>query len=274
MEFFQFTEDCIIGVEQVDEEHRHLFELIHSIMEMLNNHYLPDRYNEIKDLLAELENYAEQHFAHEEAYMEQIRDPELLLQRTQHMTFRNKVREWGFKDIDELEEQTEMLEEMMRFLAEWLYKHIIGSDCMIGKLPPLEEWMMKENVCEFTDEYCIGNALIDGEHRELFRLIGKADDLVREGVDVGQCDEIMAIFGELKNYTEFHFADEEEYMESIHYEGLDAQKRAHAAFIDKIADIRKEDIEKNPQEYMQSLVEFLLGWLINHILYTDKKIPV
>ena len=31
--------------------------------------------------------------------------------------------------------------------------------------------------------------------------------------------------------------------------------------------------KKQPQEYMQSLVEFLLGWLINHILYTDKKIP-
>ena len=62
-------------------------------------------------------------------------------------------------------------------------------------------------------------------------------------------------------------------MEAIHYEGLEAQKRAHAAFIDKISGITVEEIEKNPQEYLESLVEFLLGWLINHILYTDKKIP-
>ena len=41
----------------------------------------------------------------------------------------------------------------------------------------------------------------------------------------------------------------------------------------EITNIKKEEIEKQPQEYMQSLVEYLLGWLINHILYTDKKIP-
>lgn len=270
---FQFTEDCLLGVEKIDKEHEHLFELINSIVDMVNNHYLPDRYSEIKELLQELDDYAEQHFEGEEAYMEQIRDPELIIQRTQHMAFRNKVRSWTFKDIDEYEDQAHLLSDMLVYLAEWLYQHIIGSDTMIGKLPPLEEWMMKENVCEFSEEYLVGNELIDNEHRELFRLIGKANDLVRAGVDASQCDEIMDILGELKAYTEFHFRDEEEYMESIAYEGLEAQKRAHRAFEYKLGEIQKEEIEKQPQEYMQSLVEFLLGWLINHILYTDKKIP-
>lgn len=270
---FEFTTDCIIGVELLDEEHKHLFSLIHSIMDMLQNNYLPDRYDDIKDLLKELEHYAEQHFEHEEAYMKKIRDPELFLQRSQHMVFRNKVRDWGFMDIEDVEEQTRILEEMMLFLAEWLYQHIIGSDIMIGKLPPLEEWMMKENPCEFSEEYCIGIKLLDEEHRELFRIIDRANQLVKEGVDSGQCDEIMDILHELKTYTEFHFADEEEYMESIHYEGLEAQKRAHQAFINKVNSIQREDIEKKPQQYMQSLVEFLLGWLINHILNADKMIP-
>lgn len=113
----------------------------------------------------------------------------------------------------------------------------------------------------------------DREHKELFRLIGKVNNLVRDGVDASQCDEILKILEELKDYTEFHFSDEEEYMESIHYEGLEAQKRAHRAFVYKLEGIEKKDMEEQPQEYMQSLVEFLLGWLINHILYTDKKIP-
>ena len=34
------------------------------------------------------------------------------------------------------------------------------------------------------------------------------------------------------------------------------------------------ELDENPQKYMESLIEFLLGWLINHILYSDKKIPV
>lgn len=270
---FRFTDDCLIGIESLDEQHRHLFELINSVLDMIKNHYVPDRYSQIKEILEELDNYAEQHFENEEAYMEQIRDPELIIQRSQHMVFRNKVRNWEFMDIDELEAQAQMLEEMMLFLAEWLYQHIIGSDTMIGKLPPLEEWMMKENVFEFSEEYCTGNDLIDNEHKELFRIIEKVNNLVEEGVDASRCDEILEVLGELRAYTEFHFADEEEYMESIHYDGLEAQKRAHKAFVYKIRDIKKEDIEEQTQEYMQSLVEFLLGWLINHILYTDKKIP-
>ena len=43
--------------------------------------------------------------------------------------------------------------DLVTFLAKWLYSHILGSDIMIGKLPPLEEWMIKENyfavICEF-----------------------------------------------------------------------------------------------------------------------------
>ena len=79
--------------------------------------------------------------------------------------------------------------------------------------------------------------------------------------------------GLFTNYTIEHFLDEEEYMESIGYEGLEAQKRAHEAFVDKLENIDYDEIENNSQEYLQKLLEFLLGWLINHILYTDKKIP-
>lgn len=269
---FQFTDDCILGMEQIDEEHRQLFGLINRCMDMLENHYVMDRYEDIKELLAKLEGYAEQHFAHEEAYMESIRDPELILQRSQHMAFRDKIRNCMFQDIDEFEGQQKMLEDLVNYLAKWLYHHIIGSDIMIGKLPPLEEWMLRENPCEFTEEYKIGVDLIDGEHKELFRIIDQVNGLVREQVGEYSYEEIMKLLGQLKDYTEIHFADEEEYMASIGYKGLDAQKRAHCAFVEKIQGITLEEIKANPQEYMQSLVEFLLGWLINHILYLDKKI--
>ena len=87
-------------------------------------------------------------------------------------------------------------------------------------------------------------------------------------------DKILDILDKLREYTKEHFADEEEYMESIHYEGLEAQKRAHDAFIEKLENIDLSDIDENPQESLQQLLEFLLGWLVNHILHTDKKIPL
>ena len=270
---FRFTDDCILGVEQIDEEHRHLFELINEGYDLLHNEYKADRYADIKKLLEELEQYAELHFEHEESYMEKLRDPELIMQRTQHMFFKEKVQECLMHNIDVEENQQDVLEEIMQFLARWLYHHILSSDILIGKLPPLEEWMIRENPCEFTGEYMTGIDMIDREHKILFEIADRANRLIRYKDTQDKYDQIMEILAELKEYTQSHFADEEEYMESIGYAGLEAQKRAHEAFIDKLNHISEEKTEGNPQRYLESLMEFLLGWLINHILYSDKLIP-
>ncbi len=270
---FQFTDDCILGVENIDEEHRHLFELINRGMDMIHNEYKGDQYSDIKDLLEDLEEYADLHFAHEEAYMQEICDPELILQRAQHMFFREKILECMVQNIDDNERQRQVLEDLMNFLARWLYHHIIGSDILIGKLPPLEEWMVRENPCEFAEEYKTGIEILDREHKILFEIVERAHHLVRSGAGEPQGGEIMKIIEELKKYTQYHFADEEEYMESIGYEGLESQKRAHEAFIAKLDEVSREQIDVNSRDYQESLIEFLLGWLINHILQSDKKIP-
>lgn len=269
---FQFTEDCIIGIPQIDDEHRYLFSLIEKGMELLHDEQQTDRCEKVKVLLTKLDNYAELHFAHEEAYMEEIRDPELPRQRMQHKRFRNQVHDWLSTDINE-ESGQQVLEDMMNFLAKWLYHHIIGSDIMIGKLPPLEEWMIRENPCEFTEEYLTGIELIDSEHRELFSIVETAYNLVKAYSVADSYDEVLNTLDRLKQYTEEHFHDEEVYMESIQYEGLEAQKRAHEVFINKLATIDLDKVDEDPQKYLESLIEFLLGWLVQHILYTDKKIP-
>jgi hemerythrin len=270
---FAFTDDCKIGIEKIDEEHRYLFEILNSAYLLVTTDYQSDYYLRMKEILEQLDRYAEEHFAHEEEYMTKIRDPELILQRSQHAYFREKIFMFDLANIGDPEDQRKVLTELVSFLARWLYSHILGSDIMIGKLPPLEEWMIKENPCEFTDDYLVGIDLIDGEHRELFRIVDRASQLVKSYEAASGYDRIVSILNELKNYTIEHFRDEEEYMESIGYEGLEAQKRAHEAFVDKLENIDYDEIENNSQEYLQKLLEFLLGWLINHILYTDKKIP-
>ncbi|MDE5824566.1 MAG: hemerythrin family protein, partial [Lachnospiraceae bacterium] len=107
-----------------------------------------------------------------------------------------------------------------------------------------------------------------------FHIVDKANQLVKSFDALSGYDSIIQILNELKDYTKEHFADEEEYMEGINYDGLGAQKRAHEAFIDKLENINLDQVDENPQEYLQELLEFLLGWLINHILHTDKLIPI
>ena len=270
---FEFTNDCLIGHEDLDQDHRKMFELLNRGIYVLQDEFIVDKYDLIKDIFNELLDYSNTHFAREEAYMMQIRDAELIMQRVQHNHFRNELWKLVGKNIDEFDDQMEVLNETMNFLTEWLYQHIIGSDALIGKLEPLEEWMVKENPCEFSDEYKTGIAIIDGEHQTLFEITGRVYDILKDGATEKDSESIIEILRELRQYTAEHFSDEEEYMRSVNYDGLDAQIRDHKTFIAEQDGVDEKEIRKNPQEYVKSLIEFLLGWLINHILKVDMKIP-
>ena len=265
---YYFTDDCLIGVDQIDEEHRGLFKLIGEIQDLLQNEFIDDKYDKTCDMLKSLENYAEEHFRHEEEYMEKINHPELELQRKQHLEFCEK--------IDEMDatvgghDQQEFLDELLQYLVRWLYRHIIGSDLMIGKMKPLDEW--KKASCTFTDEYLTGIEIIDEEHKELFRIIEEVHEVIADDARGDKYDEITGLLEELRNYTKSHFKDEEEYMESIRYEGLEAQRVAHELFCNRLDEMDLDEIDAHQEETLEELIAFLLEWLVTHIMQMDKKI--
>lgn len=266
----QFTKDCEIGVPQIDKEHAYLFELINSAYTMLDAK-AGERTALLKNILMKLQNYAKEHFAHEEEYMTVISDPELPMQRTEHELFVNKVGEF-VKEVSEHEAVEEAkFREVLEFLTRWLYHHILSSDMMIGK----SIIATKENPFAFTQNFHTGIVVIDEEHQKLFAIIEKTNATIHAEFLHDKYDEIMGILSELRAYTEKHFRHEEEYMASIGYPGLQAQKNAHEAFIEKLVQIdlaELEELDDNQQEYLESLIEFLAGWLVMHILNMDKKI--
>ncbi|MBQ6807044.1 MAG: bacteriohemerythrin [Lachnospiraceae bacterium] len=266
---YYFTDDCLIGVGIIDKEHRELFRIINEICELLEKDYIADKYDQICELLEQLKHYAEEHFKHEEEYMEEIQHPELELQRKQHLMFCDKINEADA--IVANREQQEFLNDLLKYLVTWLYRHIIGSDLMIGKLQPMKEGKRAE-APTFTQEFETGIALVDEEHKELFRIIGEVHRVILDEFIPDKYDEIVHLLEELKNYTKFHFADEEKYMESIGYEGLTAQKRAHDAFVARLEEIDLEQVDEHQQETLEELMQFLTNWLVNHILHSDKLI--
>lgn len=161
-----------------------------------------------------------------------------------------------------------MLDEILTYLVRWLYRHILSSDMMIGK-------MQEEDPFVFTAKYYTGIELVDKEHRKLFEIIGEVNALIHNDLLHDKYDEIVRLLDELREYTKFHFEDEEAYMQKINSPMLEAQKRAHQAFVDKLMSIdldKLEEIDDNQQEYLHELIEFLGGWLINHILKMDTQI--
>ena len=265
---YYFTDDCLIGVEQIDEEHRELFRMVAEVRNLLDDEYTDDKYDQICVMLERLERYAEEHFRHEEEYMERIGHPELEQQRQQHLSFSEKIDEMDA--IVGGHDQQEFLDELLTFLVRWLYRHIIGSDLMIGKLMTVDTW--KRSECVFTDDFLIGIGTMDAEHQELFRVVEEIRKLIADDTCVDKYDRIVELLEELRTDTKVHFTDEEEYMESIRYPGLEAQRVAHELFSARLDEMIQNGINEHQEETLEQVVAFMLEWLITHIQQMDKKI--
>ena len=267
---YEFTEDCMIHIEEIDNEHRRLFQMINEAIDLAE--HTEDVTTIADSLLPRLKEYAATHFAHEEAYMESINDPELPLQRKEHTAFTEKMNTFVL-DTSSPEAARTSLNDLLTYLVRWLYHHILSSDIMIGKMCRKPE--PTEDPFAFTDKYKTGIELVDNEHKQLFAIIREVNDLIHEELLHDKYDEIMRLLAELRQYTEFHFSDEEALMEQISYPGFEAQKRAHSAFVERLVEIDLSELDAmddNQQEYLINLIDFLLAWLSNHILGSDKKI--
>jgi hemerythrin-like metal-binding protein len=124
----------------------------------------------------------------------------------------------------------------------------------------------------WKDAYAVGNELIDGQHKELFRMVDEfVDAMRRKGPDSrAACARAVAF---LKDYVVKHFADEEALQASLRYEGLPEHKILHRDFISTVLRYEKNLAESNfDPRAMQQFAGTLVGWLIYHVVGEDGKI--
>lgn len=263
---FTFTKDCLIGIPEIDDEHKRLFELIGEVDAALKAEN--DSVSTALALINELKQYAVTHFAHEEAYMESIKDPELERQKQEHATFVEKINSYRLSDVTETSAK-EVVLELLEYLSRWLMGHILGSDILIGQFKAND----KPKVPIFAEKYKTGIEIVDEEHKKLFEIIGNIYKAIETELVHDKFDLILDILDELKEYTRVHFADEESYMREIGYEGLAQQEILHQKFIDTLDELDLNDVDDNQESYLYEFLNFLQNWLINHILKVDKLIP-
>lgn len=129
-----------------------------------------------------------------------------------------------------------------------------------------------ENQLVWKDEYNIGVDIIDREHQRLFKIITKLFAFSGEK-DKSQwaCQEGIKYF---KDHAAKHFVEEEKYMASINYEGLEAHRRLHREFREKTLPLLEKELDQT--EYCAESVEHFLGvcvgWLIGHTMMEDRAI--
>lgn len=134
-------------------------------------------------------------------------------------------------------------------------KHLLRKDKIEIKLPEFR----------WSDKFLIGVDKMDDEHKVL---IEKINALIRDLNDSDK-QKVLKSFEDLKNYTVFHFNDEEKFMESESYPDFVAHKRIHENMIAQF--LGYEKLLKNDQLDKKKFMAFLKNWLISHILGVDTQ---
>lgn len=129
-----------------------------------------------------------------------------------------------------------------------------------------------ENQLVWKDEYNIGVDTIDKEHRRLFKIINKLFEFgEEEKKSQWACQEGIKFF---KDHAMKHFGEEEKYMRSVNYEGLEMHRHIHQGFRLKTLPALEDELERNnySPEAVKHFLGVCAGWLIGHTLTEDRAI--
>ncbi len=120
---------------------------------------------------------------------------------------------------------------------------------------------------DWSDDFCIGIGSVDAQHRSLF---GIAREL-HAAMAAGQAKPAMAkILDRLVQYTAMHFAHEERLMRQHQYPDFEAHRAAHEALTRQVLKFQ-EEYQSGRVLITVQLLNFLKGWLENHIKGADLK---
>lgn len=131
----------------------------------------------------------------------------------------------------------------------------------------LAKRMTANRFLTWRDEYSVGIAELDKDHKRLLNLINQLQTAAHYQTSVEYEKEA---FSELVDYTKGHFQREEALMEHYDYPGLAAHREQHKEMIAKVNGLL-EAYEKDRDATIEGAINFLQTWLLKHINGTDKE---
>lgn len=126
------------------------------------------------------------------------------------------------------------------------------------------------SIFSWNKSYEIGIEKIDEQHKNLVEIISHLFESMKVGLGY---KEINPTIEQLRDYTIYHFTEEEKYMKEINYPEISEHIESHQYFIEIVQDFAKRQLEGEIALSLK-LLDFLKNWLLNHILVTDKKIAI
>lgn len=121
---------------------------------------------------------------------------------------------------------------------------------------------------EWKDEFSLGVASVDHEHRELIALI---NELHRDAESGAGHDRVVASLGEIFAQIAAHFALEERFMRDSRYPAFRDHKTDHEALLDQLRDIM-DRVEDDGSYDQDGLSRELGRWFTEHFRTHDARL--
>lgn len=118
-----------IGIELIDIQHKHLFDIGNEAYSLLENDMQTDKYDAINLIVEDLRSYAKYHLKCEENYMLKINYSGYKQQKKEHDYFIKKVNEIQLYNIDKSKQK--IILDLLSFIFNWISQHILEKDKLI-----------------------------------------------------------------------------------------------------------------------------------------------
>lgn len=125
-ELFHWTDDFGVGIQEIDEQHKELVDLLNQLHTAIHEHHGSEASRRILDKLAD---YTRTHFAVEESLMRVSSYPEFEAHKQNHEDLIGQVQALQEK-LDS--GQAAITFELLHFLKVWLMRHINEADKRFG----------------------------------------------------------------------------------------------------------------------------------------------
>lgn len=122
MAFIAWTDELSVEIEEIDEQHKKLVNMINDLSYAMSKGKGRDV---IESILSGLTDYTLEHFSNEENYFKRFGYSGSLKHKREHKDFVDKITQF---QCDYKSEKVMLSLEIMNFLKDWLQSHIKGSD--------------------------------------------------------------------------------------------------------------------------------------------------
>ncbi len=120
---------------------------------------------------------------------------------------------------------------------------------------------------EWNEKYETNIETIDQQHKNLFRIINNLFDAVRNHKNRS---ELTPIARELLEYTEYHFSYEEKHFHLFSFSKTAEHEVDHRLFTQKVKEF-SDEIAQDKLSSAMPMLDFLINWLVDHIILKDKR---